>query len=429
MSYKVEEVNGCTKKIVFNFETLDLTTEIKAELTKKQKTVSIKGFRKGKAPLSMVEKLYGPQLEFDALNQFVQNQLIAALTKEELNPVGQPSFEDMKYDAGKSVSFNAVVEVFPTVEIKDLSKLSFKKEKVEIKDEDVESIKNNYLGSKAEMIEITDEKATLGKGHTAVMNFQGTTADGEKPESMKGDEFLLEIGSGQFIPGFEEGMIGMKKGEKKSIDLTFPEEYHAEELKGAKVVFDVELLEIKEKKLPEFNDELAKEFGFESVEDFNTKNRENLVMQKEKAADEKLHQEILETLIKENTFDVPGALVAQQENYLKEDVKRNLSQQGFNEPMMEEYFQKWADDLKEKAQFQVRSGLILDTLAKKFEVETSDSDLDAKIEETAKGSGLPVEQLKQYYSSDENIRKNMMYAIREEKTFEALKSQVKVEVA
>ncbi|MFT6604468.1 MAG: trigger factor, partial [Bacteriovoracaceae bacterium] len=393
MSYKIEDVNGCTKKIVFNFETLDLTTEIKAELTKKQKTVNMKGFRKGKAPLAMVEKLYGPQLEFEALNQFVQNRLIEAMTKEELNPVGQPNFEDMKYDAGKSVSFNAIVEIFPEVELKDMSKLSFKKEKVEVKEEDVESIKNNYLSSKAEMIEVTDEKATLAKGHTAIMNFQGTTPDGEKPESMKGEEFLLEIGSGQFIPGFEEGMMGMKKGEKKVLDLTFPEEYHSEELKGAKVKFDVELLEIKEKKLPEFNDELAKEFGFESVEDFNTKNKENLVQQKERAADEKLHQEILEKLIEENQFDVPGVLVSQQEDYLKEDVKKNLTQQGFNEPMMDEYFEKWATDLKEKAQFQVRSGLILDTLAKKFEVETSESDLDAKIEETAKGSGLPVEQL------------------------------------
>lgn len=429
MSYTVEDVNGCTKKIVFNFETLDLSAEIKAELVKKQKTVSLKGFRKGKAPLSMVEQIYGQQVEFDALNAFVQNRLIEALTKEEINPVGQPNFEDMKYDAGKSVSFNAIVETFPEVEIKDLSKLSFKKEKVEVKDEDVDAIRDNYLGSKAEMIEVTDDSAALDKGHTAVMNFQGTTPDGEKPESMKGDEFLLEIGSGQFIPGFEEGMIGMKKGEKKTLDLTFPEEYHAEELKGANVKFDVELLEIKEKKLPEFNDELAKEFGFESVEDFNAKNKDNLVKQKERAADEKLHQEMLEKLISENSFDIPNSLVEQQKGFLKEDVKRNLTQQGFNETMMEEYFTKWADDLNEKAQFQVRSGLILDTLAKKFEVEATESDLDAKIEETAQGSGLPPEQLKQYYSSDERIRKNMMYAIREEKTFAKIKEQVKVEVA
>lgn len=429
MSYKIEEVNGCTKKIVFTFETLDLTKEIKAELVKKQKTVNMKGFRKGKAPLPMVEKLYGPELEYEALNQFVQNQLIEAMTKEELNPVGQPSFEDMKYEAGKSISFNAVVEVFPKVELQDLSKLSFKKDKVEIKDEDLDSVRDNYLGSKAEMIEITDGNVALSKGQTAVMNFQGTTPDGEKPESMKGEEFLLEIGSGKFIPGFEDKMIGMKKGEKKEIELTFPKDYHAEELKNAKVIFDVELLELKEKKLPELNDELAKEFGFESVDDFMIKNRENLTMQKEKASDEKLHQEILEKLIEENKFDIPKTLLTQQENHLKEDVKKNLEQQGFNETMMDEYFEKWASDLAEKANFQVRSGLILDTLAKKFDVETSDSDLDAKIEETAKGAGLPVEQLKEYYSSDENIKKNMMYAIREEKTFAKLKEQVKVEVA
>ncbi len=275
------------------------------------------------------------------------------------------------------------------------------------------------------MKEVEGDKK-LEKGQFAVLNFQGEKADGERPENMKGEEFLLEIGSGQFIPGFEDGMIGMKKGEKKNIELSFPADYHVEDLKEAKVVFETELLEIKEKAYPEFSDELAKEFGFESVEDFKTKTKENLFKQKEREVLEKTHQEILEKLIELNKFDVPKALVSQQENHLKEDLAKNLKGQGFNEDMLGEYFAKWAGDLEEKATFQVRSGLLLDNLAKKYEVEASESDFDAKIEEMAAGSGMQADQIKSYYSTDEKLKGNLMYAIREEKTFAKIKEEIKL---
>lgn len=426
MSYTVEQINGCTKKIIFNFETLDLSTEIKNAVLEKQKTVSLKGFRKGKAPLDMVQKMYGPQIEHDALNRFINNQFIEAVEKEDIRVVGYPTFENMNYESGKSVSFDALVEIFPSVEVKEMKGLNFTRDKVEVTDADVEDVKKNYLSSKAEMKEITDEGTTLDKGMFAVMNFQGEKEDGEKPENMKGEDFLLEIGSGQFIPGFEEGMVGMKKGETKTIELTFPSDYHAEDLKDAKVKFEVELLEIKTKEFPEFTDELAKEFGFESVADFNEKNKKSMEMQKNRAADEKLHQEILEKLVEENKFDVPNAMIHQQEDYLKQDLTRNLKAQGFTDEMCDEYFSKWHDDLHAKAEFQVKSGLILDTLAKKYEVESTDADLEKKIAETAEGTGADIEQIKKYYTSNEQVKKNMMYAIREEKTFEKIKDEVTI---
>ena len=422
MSYTVKNVNGCTKKLEFNFATLDLTKEIKAAVVKKQGTTNIKGFRKGKAPLAMVEQVYGPQIESDALNQFVQSQLFEAVTKEKLKTVGYPAFENVKYETGKSVSFEAVVEIFPEIKLADYSSYSFKKDKVEVTADDLDKLAKNYLGSKAEMTEVTDPKVGLATGLFAVFNFEGVKADGERPENMKGSEYLLEIGSGQFIPGFEDGMIGLKKGEKKNILLTFPADYHATELQNAKVTFEVELLEIKEKKFPELNDELAKEFGYESVTDFNTKNKANLLSQKERQVSEKLHQEILEKLVNENKFDVPATLVQNQEKYLQEDLAKNLKSQGFNEAMVGEYFKRWATDINTKASFQVRSGLILDHLAQEFKIETSDADFNKKIEESAATAGIDVETVKKYYSSNAQIKNNLMYAIREEKTFEELKN-------
>jgi len=426
MSYTIKNVNGCTKKIEFNFATLDLTKEIKAAVVRKQGQTNIKGFRKGKAPIAMVEKLYGPQIESDALNQFVQTQLFEAVNKEKIKTVGYPTFENVKYDSGKSVSFDALVETFPEVKLKDFSGYSFKKDKVEVTAEDLDKMLKNYLGSKAEMKEVSDAASTLKKGQFAVMNFEGVKADGSRPENMKGSEFMLEIGSGQFIPGFEDGMMGMKKGEKKNVPVTFPDDYHATELQNAKVTFEVELLEIKERNYPDFTDEMAKEFGFESIADFNEKNKKNLLSQKERQATEKLHQEILEKLVNENSFDVPSTLVKNQEKHLQEDLTKTLKSQGFNDLMVEEYFSRWASDLTKKAEFQVRSGLVLDFLANDFKVETSEKDFDKKIEESAASAGIDVETVKKYYSSNAQIKNNMMYAIREEKTFDELKKKMKI---
>jgi len=426
MAYKMETPKGCSRKLVFNFEKLDLKKEIEEAIVRKQKNVSLKGFRQGKAPLHMVKQMFGAQVEGEALDQFVQNEYYQAVTKENLKVVGQPHFENFNYKAGESINFDVTVEVFPEFELTNHKGLSFTKEKVEISETEIEDIKKGYLNSRAQVVAITDETVALKKGHTAVMNFQGTRANGEKPESMKGHEFLLEIGSGQFIPGFEEGMLGMKKGEKKTIDVKFPENYHMADLQKESVKFDIDLVEIKEKILPDFTDELCKEFGYESVTDFQTKSEKQVQYKKERQVKEKLHQQVLEKLVELNAFDVPNTLIERQKEYLKDDLKKNLMQQGFNEEMMTSYFEKWAEDLTTKAVFQVRSGLILDKLARKYNVESTEADLEKKIQETSASMGIDQEQVRKYYNSSHDVKQNLMYAIREEKTFEKLLEEVTV---
>jgi trigger factor len=426
MSYTIQEVNGCTKKFVFNFEKVDLSKEIKAAVLAKQADSNLKGFRKGKAPLEMVQKMFGPQIENDALYRFISNEYFEAVKKENIRAVGYPQFGNTKYEADKTVAFEATVEVIPDFELKDFSKLSFKKESETVTDEDFATLKKNYLDPKAEIKEVSDAAHKLAKGDFAVFNFEGEKADGTKPENMKAQEYMLEIGSGQFIPGFEDGMIGLKKGDKKDVKVTFPADYHEADLKNAPVIFHVELLEIKTKNFPEFTDELAKEFGFESVADFNTKNKERMQTQKKREVQSKLQQAILEKLIEENQFAVPQALIEDQKESVKADLQKTLKQQGFNDQMISLYFERWNDDVTNKASFQVRSGLILDKLAKKFNIEATEADLDVKIEEMVSQSGMKKEEISKFYKSNENIKKNLMYAIREEKTFDALAKQMKV---
>jgi len=426
MSYTIENVNGCTKKLVFNFDGVNLASQIDSVLKEKQKTSNLKGFRLGKAPMGMVKQVYGAQAENDALYRFVSEEFYKAIQEEKINAIGQPAFGNTQFEEGTKVSFEATVETFPEFEIADYSKYSFKKEDDSVKDSDIEDLKKKYLEPKSEMVEIKDEKRKIENGVFAVFNFEGETEDGSKPENMKAEEFLLEIGSGQFIPGFEEGMIGFKKGDKKTVDLTFPADYHEAELQNAKVKFHVEILELKEKSAPELNDELAKEFGFESVEDFNTKNKARLVESKKREVQAKLQEEILKKLIEENKFDLPNTLVNSQKKSVQEELSGNLKQQGFNDDMIKTYFDKWDADVVSKAEFQVRSGLILDKLSKKFKVEANDADLDSKIEEMAAQSGMDKEQVSSYYKSNDQVKQNIMYAIREEKTFDKIIAEVKV---
>lgn len=426
MSYTIENINGCTKKLVFSFDGVDLSTQIDQALKERQRSANLKGFRKGKAPISMIKQVYGAQAENDALYRFVSQEFYKAIQEEDLKAVGYPAFGNTKYEGGDKVSFEATVEIFPEFELKDMKGYEFKKEDDSVTDKDFEELRNRYLAPKSEMKELTDDSAKLENGMFAVFNFEGEKEDGSKPENMKAEEFLLEIGSGQFIPGFEEGMIGLKKGEKKTIELTFPADYHEADLQNAKVKFHVDLLEIKERKTPELTDELAKEFGFESVEDFNTKNKSRLETNKQREVKAKLQEEILKKLIADNTFDVPSALIQSQRKSVEDELAHNLKSQGFNEDMVKTYFDKWTGDIDAKAEFQVRSGLILDQLAKKFEVEASDADLDAKIEEMAESSGMEKEQLASYYKSNDQVKTNIMYAIREEKTFDKIIENVKL---
>lgn len=426
MSYTIQDVNGCTKKFIFNFDKVDLSKEIKAALLAKQQNSNLKGFRKGKAPLDMVQKMFGPQIENDALYRFISNEYFEAVKKENIRAVGYPQFGNTKYEAGKTVAFEATVEVIPDFELKDYKGYSFKKDSETVTDEDFETLKKNYLSSKAEIAEVKDTNHKLAKGDFAVFNFEGEKSDGSKPENMKAQDYMLEIGSGQFIPGFEDGMIGMKKGEKKDIKVTFPADYHEEDLKNAPVTFHVEVLEIKNKNFPEFTDELAKEFGFESVADFNAKNKERMTTQKKREVQSKLQQQILEKLIEENKFEVPVALIEDQKESVKQDLSRTLKQQGFNDQMIALYFERWNDDVTNKASFQVRSGLILDKLAKKYNIESTEADLDVKIDEMVSQSGMKKDEIAKFYKSNENIKRNLMYAIREEKTFAALVKDMKV---
>ena len=204
---------------------------------------------------------------------------------------------------------------------------------------------------KVEMVPVEDENVELANDHFAVFNFEGVRADGSRPDNMKGKDFELQIGSGKFIPGGEEGRLGMKNGEKRNVELTFPADYQESTLQNEKVTFETELLDIKEKKYPEFSEELLKSLGVETESELDEKNKEMIGTQKEKQSEEGLKQEIIKKIVEESTFDVPKTMIDRQTEYLQKDIQENLSRQGYNEAMVKDYFEKFAGDLTAKSEF------------------------------------------------------------------------------
>jgi len=425
MTYIVSEVNSCTKKIIFKLPNVDLKLHIQKALQNKQKTVELKGYRKGKAPMSMIEQFYGPQIENEALSRFIYEQIDHAVKTEGINPIDYPRIENADYKA-PNLNFEAVVEFFPNLKIKDLSKYSFKKDKVEVTEKDIEETKAKYLKSRTTLETIEDASYKAKNGDYVHLNFQGKLSDGSMPDNMKGVDYPLELGSQSFIKGFEEALIGLKKGDKKDIPLTFPTDYHVDTLKGQPVTFSIEVVLIKQKKVPLLNLELAKELGFETLEQMETTINETIVTQKERAAKEKLEKEVLEKLAEDHKVDVPEVMVKNQKKALVEQMLPGLTRSGFNEQQVQEYMSKWENELNQKAFFQVHTALILDQISKDQKVEVTPADIDAKYEEVAKSAGMPVEDVKSFYKKDQNNYRNFFYNIKEQKTFEKIFSLVKL---
>ena len=422
MSYEIETLDTSTKKFSFKLETNLIEDRLKAAMMEKQKTTNIKGFRKGKAPLNIIKQKYEGELKLRLQNEFIQEELFKAINKEDLHLISSPLLQNIENTDKSFLKFDVQVELYPSIEVKDCSHFSFTKEKIEASEEMIDKTKKLYLESKVTMKELKDESVTLEKGHFAVINYQGEKEDGEKPASMLGEDTVLEIGSGSFIPGFEEGLIGLKKGEKRLVNLTFPANYQEKSLQNTPVKFNVELLEIKVKEYPEFTDEIAKEAGVKSVVDFDKKLKENLLQQSQRDSKSKLHQEIMDKLIEENPCDVPETMVKSQKKLLMDNYRNELMKNKLPEQMLEEFLEKESLKINETALFQVKSTLILNAFSKKFGIEVTPTDFDAKIEEM----GLTKEQALEYYPEDGEERNNIMHNMKTEKILKKITEEVTI---
>ncbi len=429
MDYKIEDINECTKKFIFNFTDLNMDSEINEEVLKIQKSANLKGFRKGKAPLDLIKKTYNHKIQANAIDSYIRNRFLDAINKEKLKVVGYPKFENLKYEPNKLISFDALVEVFPVFSLKDISNISIKKKKAKVSKDEVDRLVKSYLESKSVMQEIKNENHTIVNGNFVVINYNGKRDDGKQLDGMSDNDSLLEVGSKRFIQGFEENLIGMKKGDKKSFDVKFPDDYFNNELKSRGATFEVEILEIKEKTYPKLTDSLATELDFKSKDDLLKESENRLLEQKNVEVENDLKQQLLDKIIADNNFSIPTTMVDKQKEYLKKDMENLLTRQGFNNDMIDDYFKKWGEDLDKKAENQVRVGLILNYISNKYDISVQEEDINKKLSSISKKSNLSLEKVREYYLEKPDIKRNFLASLKEEIIFNKMFEMVNIKEA
>ena len=397
------KLEKCMMEVKVTFTTEEWKNAQEKALEKLAKNVKIDGFRQGKAPMKMVKSRVGKAAILEEATDVVLKKSYAAiLLDNNIQPVGQSQvqIDELTEDVLK---VTVTAPVAPEVTLGQYKGLEVKKGTVKVTKKEIEAELANYQNQFAELI--IKEEGTVENGDTAVIDFEGFK-DGVAFEGGKAENHSLEIGSGSFIPGFEEQVIGMKVGEEKEINVTFPEEYQSAELAGQEAVFKVKVHEIKTKVLPDIDDELAKDVnidGIETLADLETYTKEQIKNKKQTEVESKFSDDIFNAVIENTPLEVPEAMIETETQTMLREVEQNLSQQGLNMELFQQLTGKTMEDMKtemrEQAEKRVKFNLILAEIAKAENIEISDEEVDDEIKEIATYYGREFDEVKTIFEA------------------------------
>ncbi|MFH4904421.1 trigger factor [Staphylococcus cohnii] len=375
------------------------------------KQINVPGFRKGKVPRQIFEQRFGVEALYqDAVDILLPEAYGEAIDETGIKPVDQPEINVTSIEKGEDMTFEANVVVEPEVELGDYKGLEIEKQDTELTEEEVQESIDHQLGHLAEMV--VKEDGAVENGDTVNIDFDGYV-DGEQFEGGQAEGYDLEIGSGSFIPGFEEQLVGAKAGEEKDVNVTFPEEYHAEELAGKEATFKTKVNEIKYKDVPELNDEIANELDAEanSVDEYKENVRKRLAEQKATDAENTQKEEAINKATNNTTIDVPEAMIKTELDRMVQEFGQRMQQQGLN---LETYFQISGQDesqlreqMKDDAEERVKTNLTLTAIADAEEVEVSDADIDKELEKMSEQFNISVEDIKQTLGSTDIVKNDV----------------------
>jgi len=425
MNVKIEDVSSIKKKLIFEVASEQVDKEINKAFKKIGKTAKIKGFRAGKIPVSVLEKYYGGQMEQDVLTSLINATYFKALQEHDVPAIGEPNIvESSGITKGEAFTYEAEVEIKPEVTAKDYTKLSLEKEKFVADPKVLEGRLEEMRASKAQVEVSTRKKAR--EGDSVLIDFEGFIGD-EAFDGGKGEDHLLELGSGSFIPGFEEQVVGMKREETKDVVVSFPEEYGQPELAGKPATFKVVLKEIKEKVLPELDDEFAKSFGTDTLEELKAQLQKDYETQETNRVENDLREKLVGALIESNPIEVPETMIAKQLDYMYENITNRMQSQGMTPEMLGITPENFRENYRETAIEQVSGNLILEAIGRQEKIVADESEIDAKLEEISAMANAPIDMVKKYYASAE-AKSGLMAQIAEEKVVSFLLESAKVKV-
>lgn len=398
MAQNWEKQEGNEGVLTITVPAAEFDSALDEAFKKVSKDVSVPGFRKGKIPRQMFEKRFGVEsLYQDAIDIVLPQAYTAAVEEAGISPVDQPDVDVEEIEQGQDLVFKAKVTVEPEVALGEYKGLEAEAVDTEVTQEDVQQEIDSKLESHADMVVKEDGK--VEEGDTVNLDFDGYV-DGEQFEGGKAEGYDLEIGSGSFIPGFEEQVVGLGVDDEKDVELTFPEEYHAEELAGKEAVFKVKINSIKVKETPELDEELLKELDeeVESVDEYKAKLEKELKESKENQAETSMKEQLVEQAADNAEIDVPDAMVKTETDKMIQEFEQRLSQQGINMEMYQQLSGQdedaLRDQMKDDAEKRVRTNLVLKQIASDENIEVADEDMDAELEKMSEQFGINVEDIK-----------------------------------
>ncbi|WP_111656485.1 trigger factor [Isoalcanivorax indicus] len=418
MQVSVETTSGLERRLTVGVPAEKLDSAVKARLADAQKNLRINGFRPGKVPMIEVKRRFGQAVRDEVLGEVMRESFIEAVGKENIEPAGMPDFEPTVNEPGKDLEFVATFEVYPEIELAALGAVEVEKPATEITDADVDKMIEQLREQRASFE--TVERAAA-KGDRVNINYAGTL-DGEAFEGGTADGQQLVLGSGQMIPGFEEGIEGLSAGEQKTIDVTFPEDYQAEELKGKTAQFAITVNKVEAKQLPEIDDAFMEQFGVKEggMDAFRAEVRKNMERELKNALRNKVKEQVMNGLVEAHSFDVPGALVRGEIQRMRQQMMQQFGGgQQFDASMLpEELF-------REQAERSVRLGLIVRQILEKHELKADADKVRAQVEEIASQYEQPEEVVSWVYSNPQQLQQ-IEGAVLEEQVVELVLGQAKV---
>ncbi|GHZ60966.1 trigger factor [Vibrio cholerae] len=417
MQVTVETLEGLQRRLNITVPAANIEDAVAAELRNIAKNRRFDGFRKGKVPMKMVAKMYGKAVRQDVLGEVMQRHFIEAIVKEKINPAGAPTFAPVEIGEGKDLVFTATFEVYPEVELKGLENIAVEKPAAEVTDADVAEMLETLRKQQATWKEV-DEAAENGK--RVSIDFVGSI-DGVEFEGGKAENFPLEMGAGRMIPGFEDGIVGKTKGMEFVIDVTFPEDYHAENLKGKAAKFAIKVNKVEARELPELNDEFVARFGVAEggVDALKAEVRKNMERELKQAIKARIKEQAIEGLVKENEIQVPSALIDQEINVLRQQAAQRF---GGN---VEAAAQLPRELFEEQAKRRVVVGLLLGEVIRTHELKVDEEKVKALITEMATAYEDPSEVVS-YYEQNQQLMNNMRNVALEEQAVDAIIAKAKV---
>ena len=417
MQVSVETTQGLERRATITVPADIIDQEVKRLLKDEYRNRRINGFRKGKVPPNVLQKLFGKEARARAASNLMQSKYFEAMMQEKINPVGMPAIEPKVNEEGKDLEFVATFEVYPEVKVEALDKLTVEKPDVEVTDKDVdtmlETLRKQHAGWKA-------VKRKSKKGERITIDFTGSI-DGEEFEGGKATDFALELGEGRMIPGFEDDIIGMKAGEEKTITVTFPEDYHAENLKGKEAQFAIVAKQVEERELPELNDEFVAQFGVKEggVEALKAEVRKNMERELKNTVQSKVKEQVLKGLVEHNDVDLPKAMIDQEVDVLRRQAMQRF---GGNQAQLP---QLPAELFEEQAKERVKVGLLLGEVIRGNELKVDEKKVDEIIENNASAYEDPAEVIA-YYKGNEEMMQQIRNVALEEQAIEFILENAKV---